>query len=314
MKWFIDWLTPDVASTIASRIDMITYFIMAVSVFFFFLIFFLMLYFVFKYKRKTNNDPTSPIDHNLTLEVTWTVIPLALLMVMFVWGYQVYLEMAIPPKDCIEIKVSGQKWCWTFDYATGASSPGELVVPVHKPVKVLLSSKDVIHSMYVPAFRVKMDALPNRYTVLWFEANQIGEFPMYCTEFCGTEHSTMRAKVRVVSQEDYQAWLDQAGAGGEGVAPEVYGQALYKKYACSTCHSLDGSKITGPSWKGIWGTQEATSAGVVKVDENYIRESILTPNAKVVGGYQNPSVMPSYTGILKDKDIEAIIAYIKTLK
>lgn len=312
MKWFMEWLTPDVASTIASKVDAISYFILLVSVFFFFLIFILMMVFVFKYKRKTNLDKTSSVDHNLTLEVVWTVIPSILLLIMFIWGFQVYLEMSIPPKDSMEIKVTGQKWFWTFDYATGASSPGELVVPVNKPVKMLLSSKDVIHSVYIPAFRVKMDALPNRYTVMWFEANKIGEYPMYCTEFCGTEHSGMRAKVRVVSQEDYQTWIDQAGAGGDGMKPEEYGAVLYKKYACSTCHSLDGSKITGPSWKGIWGSSEATSAGSVKVDENYIRESILAPNAKIVSGYQ--PVMPSYTGILKDKDIEAIIAYIKTLK
>lgn len=312
MKWFIDWLTPDVASTIASKIDSITYFILLVSTFFFFLIVAMMFVFVVKYKRKTEFDKTSSVDHNLALEVTWTAIPFVLLMVMFVWGYQVYLEMAVPPKDAMEVKVTGQKWFWTFDYANGATSPGELVVPVNKPVKVLLSSKDVIHSMYVPAFRVKMDALPNRYTVMWFEANKIGEFPMYCTEFCGTEHSGMRAKVRVVSQDDYNVWVEQANSGGAGSTPEEYGKVLYKKYACSTCHSTDGSKITGPSWKGIWGMQEHTSAGVVKIDENYIRESILTPNAKIVNGYQ--PVMPSYTGILKDKDIEAIIAYIKTIK
>jgi cytochrome c oxidase subunit 2 len=312
MKWFMDWLTPDVASTIASKVDLITYFILLVSTFFFFLVVILMLVFVVKYKRKTEFDKTSSVDHNLALEITWTAIPFALLMIMFVWGYQVYLEMSVPPKDSMEIKVTGQKWFWTFDYANGATSPGELVVPINKPVKVLLSSKDVIHSMYVPAFRVKMDALPNRYTVLWFEANKLGEYPMYCTEFCGTEHSTMRAKVRVVSQADYDVWLEQASSGGEGMTPEEHGKSLYKKYACSTCHSLDGSKITGPSWKGIWGTQHQTSAGPVKVDENYIRESILTPNAKIVNGYQ--PVMPSYTGILKDKDIEAIIAYIKTIK
>lgn len=312
MKWFMDWLTPDVASTIASKVDSITYFILIVSTFFFFLVVALMLIFVIKYKRKSENEKTSSIDENVPLEIVWTAIPLILLMIMFFWGYHVYLEMAVPPKDSMEIKVTGQKWFWTFDYPTGASSPGELVVPIHKPVKVLLSSKDVIHSMYVPAFRVKMDALPNRYTVLWFEANKIGEYPMYCTEFCGTEHSSMRAKVRVVSQEDYNAWLDQASSGGSGTSPEEYGKELYKKYACSTCHSLDGSKMTGPTWKAIWGEQQQTSAGAVKVDENYIRESILNPTAKIVNGYQ--PVMPPYTGILKDKDIEAIIAYIKTLK
>ncbi len=164
MKWFMDWLTPDVASTIASKVDSITYFILIVSTFFFFLVVALMLIFVIKYKRKSENEKTSSIDENVPLEIVWTAIPLILLMIMFFWGYHVYLEMAVPPKDSMEIKVTGQKWFWTFDYPTGASSPGELVVPIHKPVKVLLSSKDVIHSMYVPAFRVKMDALPNRYT------------------------------------------------------------------------------------------------------------------------------------------------------
>jgi cytochrome c oxidase subunit 2 len=312
MKWFIEWLTPVAASTFASRIDAITAFIMIVCVFFFFLNFILMMIFIFKFKRKTDHDPTSPVDHNLPLEIIWTVIPFILLMVMFVWGFQVYLEMATPPKDAMEITVTGQKWFWTFDYPNGASSPGELVVPVNQPVKVLIHSKDVIHSMYIPAFRVKMDALPNRYTVLWFEANKIGEFPMFCTQFCGTQHSGMRAKVRVVSREDYDAWVEQANSAGSGIAPDEYGKTLYKKYACSTCHSVDGTRITGPSWKGIWGKQEATSAGTIKIDENYIRESILIPTAKVVNGYQ--PVMPSYTGILKDKDIEAITAYIKTIK
>lgn len=311
MRWLIEWMTPDVASTIAAKVDAISYFILLVSVFFFFLIFIMTVIFIVKYKRKTDQDETSPVDHNFKLEVIWTVIPIILVMIMFVWGFQVYLEMAVPPKDSMEIRVTGQKWFWTFDYANGASSPGELVVPIHTPVKVLISSKDVIHSVYVPAFRIKMDALPNRYTVTWFEATKIGEYPLYCAEFCGTEHSGMRAKVRVVSTEDFQIWLDQASSTGDGVTPEDYGKLLYKKYACSTCHSLDGSKITGPSWKGIWGSSKVTSAGTLNVDENYIRESILDPTAKIVSGYQ--PVMPSYQGILKDKDIDAIIAYIKTL-
>lgn len=305
-------MTPDVASTIAQKVDTISYFILLVSIFFFFLIFIAMIVFIVKYRRINGSKATSQVDHNLKLEIAWTVIPLILLMIMFVWGFRVYLEMSVPPKDSIEIRVTGQKWFWTFDYANGASSPGELVVPINIPVKVLISSKDVIHSMFIPAFRIKMDALPNRYTVAWFEANKIGEYPLYCAEFCGTQHSGMRAKVRVVSKQDYDEWLEKAGAGGEGVAPEEYGATLYKKYACSTCHSLDGSKITGPTWKGIWGRHEATSKGPVTVDENYVRESILVPTAKIVEGYQ--PVMPSYQGILKDKDIDAVIAYMKTLK
>lgn len=312
MRWMIEWLTPDVASTVAEKVDSISYFILLVSAFFFFLIVIAMGVFIVKYRRKGTESAHSQVDHNFKLEVVWTVIPSLLVLIMFVWGFQVYLEMSVPPKDAMEVKVTGQKWFWTFDYATGASSPGELVIPVNTPVKALLSSKDVIHSFYVPAFRTKMDALPNRYTVNWFEATKIGEFPIYCTEFCGTGHSNMLAKVKVLSAEDFQAWLDQAGSGGEGMKPEEYGAALYKKYACSTCHSLDGSKVTGPTWKGIWGRHEETSAGGIKVDENYVRESILEPNAKIVSGYQ-PG-MPSYTGILKDKDIEAIIAYMKTLK
>lgn len=312
MRWMIEWLTPEVASTFASKVDSISYFILLVSAFFFFLIVFAMLYFVIKYRRKNESVATSQVDHNFNLEVVWTVIPSILVMIMFVWGFQVYLEMSIPPKDAIEVKVTGQKWFWTFDYANGASSPGELVVPINMPVKALISSKDVLHSFYVPAFRTKMDALPNRYTVNWFQATKLGVFPIYCAEFCGTGHSSMLAKVRVVSMEDYQTWLDQAASGGSGMKPEEYGASLYKKYACSTCHSLDGSKVTGPTWKGLWEKQEGTSAGVVKVDENYIRESILVPTAKIVNGYQ--PVMPSYTGILKDKEIEALIAYIKTLK
>ena len=312
MKWLIEWLTPEVASSIGDRVNAITNYIMIVSVFFFLVIFIGMVIFIFKYHRSKHPVATSQVDHNLKLEIVWTAIPLFLVMIMFVWGFRVYLDMVVPPKDAMEIRVTGQKWFWTFDYSNGASSPGELVVPLNTPVKVIISSKDVLHSMFIPSFRVMMAALPNRYTIAWFEGTKLGEYPLYCTQYCGTQHSGMRAKVRVVTMGEFQSWLDQANSGGKGIAPEDYGKTLYKKYACSTCHSIDGTRITGPSWKGIWNKREATSAGTITVDENYIRESILNPTAKIVDGYQ--PVMPSYQGILKDKDIDAIIAYIKTIK
>lgn len=307
------WLMPESASTIAPQVDNITYFIMLVSIFFFVLIVAGIIVFAIKFKRKSLDDKTSPIDTNHTLEIVWTVIPSILLAVMFVWGFQVYLTMSIPPKDAIEIKVTGQKWSWAFTYPNGAVSGSELVVPVNTPVKTLISSNDVLHSVFIPAFRIKMDALPNRYTVTWFEATKTGEFPLYCTEYCGTNHSGMLATVKVVTKAEYEQWLIEASGPAEGVSLAEYGETLYKKFACNTCHSIDGTSGQGPTWLRTFGTQRALASGEsVLVDENYIRESILDPQAKISQGYA--PIMPSYQGILKEKDIEAMIEFMKSLK
>lgn len=222
--------------------------------------------------------------------------------------------MAVPPKDAIEIKVTGQRWLWTFDYPDGQTSAGELVVPADRPVKLLMSSTDVIHSFYVPAFRLKKDVLPNRYTVLWFEAAGVGNYELYCAEYCGQGHSQMLGNVRVLSEREFQDWLEkgeQETTGGQ--APVQLGEKLYKSRACYTCHTTDGADKVGPSFKGVFGHQVTFSDGkTLIVDENYLRESILNPHAKVVKGFQ--PVMPTYQGVLKDREVDALIAYIKSLE
>jgi cytochrome c oxidase subunit 2 len=221
--------------------------------------------------------------------------------------------MQIAPKDAIEVKVTGQKWFWSFTYDNGIVSTNELVVPVGKPVRLLMSSKDVIHSFYVPGFRIKMDVLPNRYTITWFEATHTGRFDLFCSEYCGKSHSEMIGSVRVVTDREYGEWQEANFTLGEGLTPEEWGAQLYQTKACITCHSIDGSPNTGPTFKGIMGRSEKMKDGsTIVVDENYLRESILNPQAKVVEGYA--PVMPTYQGVLRNEEIDALIAYMKSLK
>jgi len=284
------------------------------SLFFFVLIVALATYFTLRYRRRVEGEALRPAPHHpLWLEVTWVVIPTLLVLVIFVWGFRGYLRLSIVPAEAYEVKVNGQKWFWSFDYAEGAAVVNEMVVPVGRNVKLLLSSKDVIHSFFVPAFRIKKDVLPNRYSIAWFHATQVGEYDLYCTEYCGSKHSAMLGKVKVVGEREFADWLDAASSAGEGMTPEEYGAKLYQSKACYTCHSLDGSPGNGPTFKGIFGHDVKLADGrSVMVDENYIRESILTPTAKVVAGFQ--PIMPTYQGLLKDREIDALVAFLKGLK
>ena len=213
----------------------------------------------------------------------------------------------------MEIKVTGPKWFWSYNYAEGATGVGELTVPVNQPIKLLMSSKDVIHSFFVPAFRIKMDVLPNRYTITWFEATMTGEFEIYCTEFCGKGHSEMWGTVKVLPKDEFAKWLEAGSGPGEGESMKEYGARMFVKNACNTCHSIDGSQNVGPTFQGLFGRREVMSDGTtITVDENYIRESVLSPMAKQVVGFD--PVMPTYQGILKDVDIDGLIAYIKSLE
>jgi len=304
---------PPEGSILAGDVDSLFYFIYYASAILFIIVMALTAYFVIKYRRKQTTGTTYGKDHNLPLEIVWTAIPTVLILIIFVWGFRTYIRMNVVPKDALEIKVTGQKWFWTFDYPGGANSVNELVVPVGKPVKLLMSSKDVIHSFFVPNFRMKMDVIPNRYTVTWFQAQDQGDFNLFCTEYCGKGHSEMIGKVKVMSEREYNEWVEAGSGPGEGESLADYGRKLYSKKACITCHSIDGSKNVGPTFLGAFGREEHFQDGSVHtVDENYIRESILHPQAKIVAGYQ--PVMPTFQGVLKDRDIDAIIAFIKTLK
>jgi cytochrome c oxidase subunit 2 len=306
---------PPGGSTIAGEVDALFYFIVYASVVIFGIVLFGIVYLGLRYRSgKTAEDATTPgISHNTRLELLWSVIPSILVVIVFIWGFNVYMKMNIVPKGAMEVKVTAQKWFWSFDYPEGINTVNDLVVPVGKPVKLLLSSKDVIHSFFVPAFRVKMDVLPNRYTVTWFEAVNTGDFDILCAEFCGDKHSEMLGKVRVVSNNEYDKWLESGTAAGEGMTPVEYGQALYRSKACFTCHNVDGTSAVGPAFNGIFGKTAVMVGGEqIIVDENYIRESILNPQTKIVAGYQ--PVMPTYQGILNDKQVDALLAYIKSLE
>ncbi len=304
---------PSPSSTLAGEVDALFNFILYTSIVFFIIVVFGSGYFVYRYRRKGKQEFTPDISHNTKLEIIWTIIPTILVFIVFAWGFKTFLKMQIAPKDAIEVKVTGQKWFWTFAYDDGIISTNELVVPVGHPVRLLMSSKDVIHSFYVPGFRIKMDVLPNRYTITWFEATHTGRFDLFCSEYCGKSHSEMIGTVRVVTEREFEEWKESNLTLGEGLSPEEWGAQLYQTKACITCHSIDGSPNTGPSFKGIMGRTERMKDGSqIVADENYLRESILEPQAKVVDGYA--PVMPTYQGVLRNEEIDALIAYMKSLK
>jgi cytochrome c oxidase subunit 2 len=303
---------PPSQSTIAPDVDALFYFILYVCLAFFIIVVAGMTIFVIGYRRRGADRLTSGMAHNTRLEIVWALVPTILAVIVFGWSLRLYLTMHVAPKDALEIKVTGQKWFWSFDYPNGIATVNELVVPAGKPIRLLMSSRDVIHSFYVPDFRIKMDVLPNRYTSTWFDAPYPGEHNLFCAEYCGTSHSTMIGRVRVLPEREYAEWLEKGSGGGEGVPLEEYGKQLYTSKACNTCHRVDGVAFTGPSFNGIYGRPVSlTGSGSVIADENYLRESILSPQAKIVAGYQ--PVMPTYQGLLDNRQIDALIAYIKSL-
>lgn len=289
------------------------------------------LYFMWKYKARSKDQKTDPVTHNAKLEFIWSAIPSVLLLVIFAWGEIGFMNLMTPPEDAHEIRIEGQKWMWTITYPNHPGGPAltcpenaeecdpevktpTLFVPLGEPVRLTMSSTDVIHSFYIPAFRVKKDVVPGRYSYIWFTATMEGEFPIFCTEYCGDEHSSMLAKVIVVPPEEYEAKVAKATELKleEGETMAEYGERLSKIQGCATCHSIDGTEKVGPSWQGLYGREEGTNVGTVKADDNYIRESILDPGAKIVNGY--PNGMASYQGKLNDEQIAALIEYMKTLK
>lgn len=331
------WWFPTRASTHAPTVDFWFDFILYVSLFFFVLIVGLMFYFMAKYRRRPGVPAGGP-THNTPMELTWTIIPTLLVIPMFWGGFKSYVDMATPPENAYEVQVTGQQWVWSFAYPNGHQD-SDLYVPVNTPVRLVLNSVDVIHSVYIPAFRVKMDAVPGRFTKLWFNATRPGVFQLFCTEYCGTNHSDMLAKVHVLPAGEFEEWLKKADpfrpsnmtdeqfeqykADPEKfirahpdtknlLPPLEMGKKLYQKKGCNQCHSIEGKIVIGPAWNGIWGAQhEMADGSTVTVDENYVRESVLNPLAKIVKGF--PGSMPTYQGRINDREIYAIIQYIKSL-
>ena len=313
MNRLSEFMLPPQKSTIAEGTDALFHFINVTSIILLIGITIAIIYFSWKYRRRSDNDVTPVITHNSKLEITWSVIPLILVMIVFGWGLNGYINLTTAPDDAYEIRVVGKSWLWEFHYDTGFVSVNELHVPANRPVKLVMSSDDVLHSFYIPDYRVKMDVLPNRYSSVWFEVLEPGESVIFCTEYCGMAHSNMIATTYAHTQEDFETWLITAGSADDDMDPVELGEQLVTRNACTTCHSADGTRLQGPSFQGLWGSERVMESGETLIaDENYIRESILEPNAKITQGYQ--PVMPSYAGSLNDRQIDAIIEYIKTLQ
>jgi len=304
--------TPPQGTEIAARYDSLYAFLLWASLIACLILIGGMVYFVLKYKRKTDHDKTAYISHSTLLELTWSFIPLVIFLVVFVWGWILYHNMRAMPKDALEVHVYGRQWAWDFVYKSGKKITNEFVVPVKKDVKLLMTSNDVIHSFYIPSMRIKQDAVPGRYTAMWFNAQKTGDYHVFCTEFCGAAHSQMLAKLKVVSEEEFERWLQESD---DELTLAQKGAKLSNSKGCVACHSVDGSLKVGPTWKGLWerSGHEMLDGTKVTVDENYLRESILAPNAKVVKGYP-AGVMPTYQGQLSEDELSALIEYIKELK
>lgn len=304
------WL-PRQSSTVAAEVDATWALVYWISAFFFVLITFLVVWFVLRFRSREGHRAERTATHNTPLEVFWSVIPLAIVVVLFWQGFATYVNMATPPQNSYEIQVRAQKWNWEFTYPNGHIS-AELHVPIDTPVRLVMTSVDVIHSFFVPEFRVKQDVVPGRYSSVWFEATLPGEYDLFCSEYCGKDHSAMLAKVVVHEPGMFETWLAEAADIFKDRALWEVGELLYNQRGCKQCHSVDGSPNTGPTFLGVWGSEHELADGSrVLVDENYVRESMLYPQAKVVAGYE--PVMPTYQGRLKDEEITAIIEYLKTL-
>jgi len=313
MGRLFDFMLPENKSPLtADPTDGLFHFINEVSLILLLGITIALIYFAIKYKRKSEDDETPVIYHNHALEITWSVVPLLICLVIFGWGYSGWLNLKAVPADAYEIHVTGFKWNWAVNYENGAQTLNEVHVPKGRPVKIVLQSRDVLHSFFVPDYRVKHDVVPGRYTYVWFQAEETGESQIFCTEYCGTRHSDMLAKVIVHEPEEFETWLEINGGGPSGT-PVEQGEALVMQQGCQTCHSIDGSPNLAPSFKGLFGkTEQLDDGSSINVDENYLRESIINPAAKIVNGYNN--IMPPYEGLLNDDEVTNIIEYIKTLK
>ncbi len=305
------WL-PEGASSASASVDRMFGLIFWISVFFFALIVAVMIFFVIKYRRRGDDDSVeeSPNDH-LGLELTWSIIPLILVCIIFYMGFKSYMELSVIPKDAYEVLVTAQKWSWKFTYPNGYEDK-DLHVPAGKSIRLVMRSEDVIHAVYIPAFRIKKDVVPGRYTKAWFMAPKTGEYDLVCAEYCGTSHSDMRAKVIVKNQAEFDTWLELAGGFLDKLPPAEAGKRVSEIQGCVQCHTEDGTRKIGPSYLGLFGSTRTLKDGTTAlVDEDYIRESILDPFAKIAEGYD--PVMPTFQGRISDQEITVIIAYLKSL-
>jgi cytochrome c oxidase subunit 2 len=293
----------------APRVDALYFFLIGLTAFFSLLIAGLIVAYAIKFRRRSPDAIGARIHGGLMLEITWSVIPFLITMVLFVWGASVFFAMSRPPDETLNVYVVGKQWMWKFQHLDGQREINELHVPVGRAVKLIMTSEDVIHDVFVPAFRVKADVLPGRYTHLWFEPTKPGTYHLFCAEYCGTRHSGMIGQIVVMEPNDYQTWL--SGGVGEGSLASA-GQKLFADLACNTCHRPD-AQGRGPVLQNLFGKTIETTAGErVVVDEAYIRESILNPQAKVTVGFQ--PIMPTFQGLVTEEQLLELIEYVKSLK
>jgi cytochrome c oxidase subunit 2 len=301
-------LFPEQASTMAPQVDHLLYFLMAVAVFFTVLIFGAIFYFAIRYRRRSDKELPRHVHTGLALEILWSVIPFGLTMIMFGWGAEIFFRESRPPDNALQIYVVGKQWMWKLQHMEGRREINELHVPMGRPIRLTMTSEDVIHSFFVPAMRVKQDVVPGRYSTLWFEPTKPGKYHLFCAEYCGTNHSRMIGSVYVMEPQEYQQWIS-GGAPQGSLAQE--GGRLFESLACANCHHLDGSGRC-PNLTGLFGRNVLLSTGqTVRADEAYIRESILQPTAKIVAGYQ--PVMPTFQGLVTEEGVLQLIEYIKSL-
>ena len=299
-------LWPERASTMAGKVDAIYIFLLVVCGMVALLVFTCLLYFAARYRRMAGVR-AEQIDGSTPLELTWSIIPLCVFMVFFAWGAVVYFKQRTPPRDATEVYVVAKQWMWKMEHAEGQHEMNELHVPVGRDVKLIMTSQDVIHSFFVPVFRMKQDVLPGRYTIAWFRATKPGTYHLFCAEYCGTQHSGMIGSIVVMEPSQYEAWM----SGGPAGPLSATGEKIFAELGCSTCHRTD-VQGRGPNLQGVFGKPVLLQDGrTVLADENYVRESILDPGAKIVNGFK--PVMPTFQGLVSEEQLNALVAYVKSL-
>lgn len=306
-SWFP--FVPESASTVSGDVEALYFYIWGVTVFFVLLISFVLVYFVIRYRRRNVFEIPRPIEGSTKLETLWSVIPLLIAMTIFFWGAKVYFAQYRPAKNAIDIYVVGKQWMWKFQHATGQREINELHVPVGRKVKLIMTTEDVIHDLFVPAFRTKIDVVPGKYTTEWFEATKPGRYHFFCAEYCGMNHSGMGGYVVVMEPAEYENWL--SGNAGQA-SPAAAGRGLFESLGCASCHGANAEGGRGPALLGMFGSKVVLNNNQsVTADESYLRESILNPQAKIVTGFG--PIMPSFQGQLTEEQLLEVVAYVKSL-
>jgi len=299
-------LWPDQASTMASQVDMLFIYLLLVAGVMTALIFIAVVGLAIKYRRSRYRQ-AQQIEGSTVLELAWSIIPFFVMLTFFVWGAVIYFQERTPPANSTEVYVVAKQWMWKIEHMEGQREINELHVPTGENVKLIMTSEDVIHSFFIPAFRIKQDVLPGRYTTLWFKATKPGRYHLFCAEYCGTMHSGMGGDIVVMEPQEYAQWM----AGGASAPLQETGKELFASLGCATCHRSD-VQGRGPNLAGIYNKPVQLEDGrTVVADENYVRESILDPTAKIVDGFK--PVMPTFQGIVSEEELNALVAYVKSL-